>query len=177
MGTVSIRKEALYPCAGFAGLQCATTFALLITVLLLQPRLADAESGDQDATHFTDSSTERPPAVTAFPKYPSVARRDRIEGEAMVCFNIDKRGRVVRPSVRSSTHRIFEKPAMAAIRRSSFEPLEAGEKPAAAKTCRTYRFRLDPVNARNGKLQEPEEANDTATTDSATPESTGQALD
>jgi len=177
MGKVRIRKEALYPRAALAGLQFATASALLITVLLLQPRLAGAESGDEEVSHFTDSSSERPPAVTAFPKYPSVARRDRIEGEAMVCFNIDKRGRVVRPSVRSSTHRIFEKPAMAAIRRSSFEPLEAGEKPATAKTCRTYRFRLDPVNARAGEPQEREETNDTAVTDPATSESIGQALD
>jgi TonB family protein len=172
MRKVRIRKEVQYSGGRFAGRRHATALALLIPVLLLEPRLAEAESGEENVTHITDSSTERPPAVTAFPKYPSVARRDRIEGEATVCFNIDKRGRVVRPSVRSSTHRIFEKPAMAAIRRSSFEPLEAGEKPAAAKTCRTYRFRLDPVNARNGEPRGPEEANDPATS-----ESIGQALD
>jgi TonB family protein len=120
----------------------------------MQPPVAVAEPGEEqeNVTHFTDSSTDRPPAVTAFPKYPSVARRDRIEGEATVCFNIDARGRVVRPSVRTSTHRIFEKPAMAAIRRSSFVPLADGEKPAPEKTCRTYRFRLDPINAQNGEI-------------------------
>lgn len=154
MRKARIRKEALWRGARFAALPCARALALVAATtagLSLQPPMASAETGEENVSHFTDSSTERPPAVTAFPKYPSVARRDRIEGEAKVCFNIDKRGRVVRPSIRSSTHRIFEKPAMAAIRRSSFTPLEAGEKPAAAKNCRTYRFRLDPVNARNGE--------------------------
>src|SRR5690606_12248261 len=105
--------------------------------------------GQSDTNPFIDSPGERSPAVTAFPKYPSVARRDRIEGEATVCFTIDERGRIRRPSVRSSTHRIFERPAMRAIRSSSFEALAEGEKLSPAKTCRTYRFRLDPVPAGN----------------------------
>jgi TonB family protein len=113
--------------------------------LLLLPLLAVAED-EADTRNFTDSPGERVPAVTAFPKYPSIARRDRIEGEAVVCFHIDARGKVVRPSIRSSTHKIFEKPAMRAIRRSSFTPLADGEKTAVAKTCRTYRFRLDRIN-------------------------------
>lgn len=119
--------------------------AHLIAVLLLLPLTAFADDGAHTG-NFTDSPSERVPAVTAFPKYPSIARRDRIEGEAVVCFHIDARGKVVRPSIRSSTHKIFEKPAMRAIRRSSFAPLADGEKPAVAKTCRTYRFRLDRIN-------------------------------
>lgn len=122
--------------------------APLIAALLLLPEIAISDD-ETNTRHVTDSSSERLPAITAFPRYPSIARRDRIEGEALVCFNIDARGRVVRPSIRSSTHKIFEKPAMRAIRQSSFAPLADGEKPAVAKTCRTYRFRLDPVNAAN----------------------------
>jgi TonB family protein len=153
------------------------TLALTAAGLLLA-QVALAEGEEANVSHFTDSSSDRPPAVTAFPKYPSVALRDRIEGEAVVCFNIDARGRVVRPSIRSSTHRIFEKPAMSAIRRSSFAPLAAGEKPAAAKACRTYRFRLDPINAQNGEQQAPEDADSSTTSDPATTESVvGQALD
>ena len=150
--------------------------ALALATALLLPAIGLADDGGERARHFTDSSSDRPPAVTEFPKYPSVALRDRIEGEAMVCFNIDARGRVVRPSIRSSSHRIFEKPAMAAIRRSSFAPLAAGEKPAAAKTCRTYRFRLDPINAQNGEKHTPEDADNATTAGPATIESVGQAL-
>jgi TonB family protein len=137
----------------------------------LLPPIVLAQDEEEKVSHFTDSSSDRPPAVTAFPKYPSVARRDRIEGEAMVCFNIDARGRVLRPSIRSSTHRIFEKPAMTAIRRSSFTPLAVGEKPATAKTCRTYRFRLDPINAQTAEPPAPEEV------DSASAEPVGRTLD
>jgi len=118
----------------------------LVAALLLLPQLAPAED-EADTGQVTDSSSERVPAVTAFPKYPAIARRDRIEGEAVVCFHIDARGKIVRPSIRSSTHKVFRKPALRAIRRSSFAPLAEGEKPAVEKTCRTYRFRLDPVNA------------------------------
>lgn len=99
--------------------------------------------------HFIDSSTDRVPALTAFPKYPSVARRDRIEGEATVCFKIRANGKISRPSVRSSTHKIFARPAMRAIKKSSFEPIGPNQTLASAKTCRTYRFRLDPVVVNN----------------------------
>jgi TonB family protein len=133
-----------------------SALAPLFAAVLLLPRLAFAE--DADARRLFDSSSERSPAVTAFPKYPSIARRDRIEGETVVCFTIDARGRIIRPSVRSSTHRIFEKPAMKAIRDSSFAPLAEGEEPASAKTCRTYRFRLDPLNARtDSSVSDPEQ--------------------
>lgn len=96
-------------------------------------------------THFIDTNTDRIPALTAFPKYPSVARRDRIEGEATVCFMIRANGKISRPIVTESTHRIFAKPALRAIKKSNFEPLGPGQILATARTCRIYRFRLDPV--------------------------------
>ncbi len=100
-----------------------------------------------DEAQNPDTASERTPATTAFPSYPSIARRDRIEGEATVCFTIDERGRVLRPRVRSSTHKIFERPALRAIKRSSFMPLAEGEQPSPVKSCRTYRFRLEPLTA------------------------------
>lgn len=121
--------------------------AALLCGLGIAAPSAGVEPGE--GTHFTDSSRERIPLVTAFPKYPSIARRERIEGEATVCFRIDERGRVIRPSVRSSSNRIFNRAALRAIRSSSFEPLAPGQTLKRSKTCRTYRFRLDPVTARN----------------------------
>jgi TonB family protein len=98
-------------------------------------------------TFLKDTSTDRQPERTAFPKYPSIARRDRIEGEATVCFDINSRGEVKRASVKTYTHKIFKKPALRAIRKSSFEALLPGQTLARTKTCRTYRFRLDPILA------------------------------
>lgn len=109
-----------------------------------------AASGDsQGVTHFIDTATDRVPALTAFPKYPTIARRDRIEGEATVCFKIKANGRISRPVVTDSTHRIFAKPALRAIKKSTFEPLGPGQILDTARTCRTYRFRLDPILVNN----------------------------
>lgn len=109
--------------------------------------LARADPDETEVTHITDSSTDRTPAKTTFPIYPRVARRDRIEGDATVCFRIDLLGRIRNEHVRDATHRIFRRPALRAIRQSSFEPLADGERFSAALTCRTYRFRLTPVLA------------------------------
>jgi len=95
--------------------------------------------------HVEDSSSDRTPSVTAAPQYPELARRDRIEGEATVCYSIDKDGRIHRPAVRKSSDRMFAKPALRAIRQSSYEPLRPGQKLSLVKTCRTYRFLLTPV--------------------------------
>lgn len=120
-----------------------------ISALLLLSFAAFAVSADdvesQRVRLITDSSTDRQPASTEFPNYPSIARRDRIEGEATVCFNIDARGRVKNARVSEYSHKIFRRPALRAARKSSFEPLGPGQVLAKAKACRTYRFRLEPL--------------------------------
>lgn len=92
-----------------------------------------------------DSGAERVPLLTIVPVYPAMARRDRIEGEVQVCFEVTREGLPRRIAVRASTHRIFEKPARSAIRRSRWVPLAKGEPLPTIKTCRTFRFSLVPV--------------------------------
>lgn len=118
-------------------------------LLLMSPALLADEKKIMRTPHIFDSSTDRTPAVTAFPKYPRIARRDRIEGDTTVCFMIDARGRIRRARVEATTHAIFKRAALRAIRASSFAPLAPHELLASARTCRTYRFRLNalPMNA------------------------------
>ena len=105
----------------------------------------EAQNPGQSDVYFADSGRDRTPKITAFPKYPSIARRDRVEGEATVCFTVNAKGQVIRPGIRSSSHKVFERPALAAIRASTFEPLKPGESKSTLKTCRIYRFKLAPI--------------------------------
>lgn len=123
----------------------AARFPALIVALCLVPGWLPAQQSSSNVTHFIDTLTDRVPALTAFPKYPSVARRDRIEGEATVCFKIKANGKVSRPVVTEYSHKIFSRPSLRAIKKSNFEPLAPGQILATARTCRTYRFRLDPI--------------------------------
>ena len=116
-------------------------------ILLAGSVLASDDVSGMRKDFFKDSNSDRQPATTAFPKYPSIARRDRIEGEATVCFMIDSRGKVSRISVKDYSHKIFKTPAVRAMKNSSFEPLAPGQILATSKTCRTYRFRLEPIVA------------------------------
>ena len=119
--------------------------ATAVTIaLLLSAALAFAQESTSE-THFLDSNTDRVPLLTAFPSYPSIARRDRIQGQAIVCFMIKQDGRITRAKLKDATHRIFRKPALRAIKKSSFEELAPNQVLATAKTCRTYRFRLEPI--------------------------------
>jgi len=48
-------------------------------------------------------------------------------------------------AIRTSTNRIFERPSIKAIRESTYQRLPKDAKLSGIKTCRTFRFRLDPV--------------------------------
>ena len=109
--------------------------------------LLSAAAGEPAVTHVEDQGLERVPLNTVAPVYPAVARRERIEGDVQVCFKVDREGRPYRIAVRTSSNRVFEKPAIRAIRASRYQPLPADQPVPAIKTCRTFRFRLEPVPA------------------------------
>ncbi len=112
-------------------------------LLLLAGVLARAE--ETSIPRLIEEYSDRIPNVTVAPEYPRDARRDRIEGEVQVCYNIDNKGRPFRVAVRRSTHRIFERPSMRAVKASTYVPLKPDEKTSGIKSCRTFRFQLEPV--------------------------------
>ena len=111
---------------------------LLALGIAVMPVLAMAQSVEPII-----GAEERVPLNTVVPEYPPEARRDRIEGEVEVCFNVDRKGRPTRIAVRRSTHRVFEKSAIRAVRASRYTPLKRSEPVPAIKTCRTFRFSLE----------------------------------
>ena len=93
----------------------------------------------------TQDTGERVPLHTVVPRYPEAARRARVEGEVEVCFNVDRDGKTRRVAVRRSSNRVFEKPARRAVRDSTYKPLPDDVELSGIKTCRTFRFYLNPV--------------------------------
>lgn len=104
-----------------------------------------AAQNDAPPARFGVDTGERKPLNTVVPVYPEKARRERLEGDVEVCFNIDREGRTSRVRVRSSTDRVFERPAVLAARASTYLPLPPDRSLSGIKTCRTFRFRLLPV--------------------------------
>jgi TonB family protein len=119
------------------------TKASALTILLLAGASLSAE--ETSIIRLVDEEGDRVPSYTVVPVYPEDARRDRIEGEVQVCYDVDVKGRPYRVAVRQSTNRIFERPSMRAIKASLYVPLDPGEKTSGIKTCRTFRFQLQPL--------------------------------
>ena len=94
---------------------------------------------------FETAYSDRMPLHTVIPEYPEQARRERVEGEVQVCFEITREGRTRRVAVRKSTHRVFEKPARQAVKQSTYAPLPDDAELPVIKACRTFRFTLEPV--------------------------------
>lgn len=114
----------------------------LIGCALASPVVADG------AVEPVDTNYGRQPLNTVVPEYPAKARRERIEGEVQVCFDITREGFPRRIAVRRSTHRYFEKAARDAVRRSTWQSVPQGHDLPAIKACRTFRFALVPVSPR-----------------------------
>ena len=119
----------------------------LTPVCIALMMLAATAVGEEDSlfAEVIDVETERVPRYTVAPEYPRKARRDRVEGEVQVCFDVDRKGRTRRIAVRRSSNRVFEKPSIKAVRRSTFVPLQPEEPLQAIKSCRTFVFSLVPV--------------------------------
>ena len=118
-----------------------TRFGPLLALLLAAAGLAE----ETQVTHMTDESGERQPLHTVVPANPERARRERLEGDVQVCFTVDRDGRTSRVRVRTSSHRVFEKAAIAAVRESTYKPMPPEIRLSGIKTCRTFRFRLMPL--------------------------------
>jgi len=118
--------------------------AILVIALLFN---VAAANGDDEAENLSvaKDDVERTPLHTVMPDYPRIARRDRIEGVVQVCFEITRKGKTRRIAVRKSTHRLFEKPSIRAVRASTYVPLPRDATLSGIKSCRTFRFSLEPV--------------------------------
>ena len=114
-----------------------------VAILLLAG--ASAQADETSTSRLIDEDSDRVPKITVAPQYPENALRDRIEGEVQVCYQIDNKGRPYRVAVRQSTDRAFERPSMRAVKASTYVPLKPGEKTSGIKSCRTFRFQLEPV--------------------------------
>jgi TonB family protein len=127
----------------------------LISIALPLLALTASAQDNVDVTHLLDPAGERKPLQTVVPAYPKRALTDRVQGDVQVCFNIDREGRTSRVSVRESSDRVFEKSAVLAVRASSYVPLADTEILSNIKTCRIFRFRLDPV-----AIEDPDDPGD-----------------
>ena len=121
----------------------ATDWRLVAIVLLCTSLLAVAET--LPPVTVAQDTGERVPLHTVVPKYPEAARRARVEGDVEVCFNVNRAGKTRRVAVRRSSNRVFEKPAKRAVRDSTYKPLPDDVALSGIKTCRTFRFYLNPV--------------------------------
>lgn len=115
---------------------------LAIVACLVTSGLFAADDGE---LANDDVETERVPLYTVMPDYPKIARRDRIQGTVQVCFEITRDGRTRRIAVRKSSHRLFEKPALRAVRKSIYVPVADDVELSGIKSCRTFRFTLEPT--------------------------------
>ena len=121
-----------------------------MTLLSLLATSVLAAQGNVSAVDTRDgpdrADAERTPLQTVIPEYPRAAWLDQIEGDVLVCFSVTRGGRPYNIAVRRSDYKFFERPARDAVKASWFERVPEGEKVPPVKTCRTFQFRLEPLN-------------------------------
>jgi protein TonB len=71
------------------------------------------------------------PMFQGAPLYPAEMRGKKLEAVVTVIFVVDAAGKVTNPRVEKSTHTVFEKPALDAVKKWKFEPgVKAGQRVA-----------------------------------------------
>lgn len=72
---------------------------------------------------------QRPRPKSQQPPVHTAKTRKRAPGKVYIIFIVDENGRVVNPTVQSSTDPVFERPALAAVKKWTFEPGKRQGKP------------------------------------------------
>lgn len=84
---------------------------------------------------------QKPRAIfQASPTFPAEMRGKKVEGVVSVIFVVDASGKVENPRVEKSSHKSFETPAIAAVRKWKFEPGLRGGERVASKMRVSIRF-------------------------------------
>jgi len=117
---------------------------LLVALLATLPIAASPAEDTAAVTPITELGGDRKSLHTVVPVYPKRALRDRIQGDVEVCFDVDRDGRTSRIAVRRSSNKVFEKVARDAVKQSTYVAVSDDVTLSGIKTCRTFRFRLDP---------------------------------
>ncbi len=88
----------------------------------VQLKTVVSKNDDLDAVFSMADLDQKPRVIHQPGPTISKAARRKAPGSVYIIFVVDQRGRVVDPKVQKSTDRVFEKPALAAIRQWKFEP-------------------------------------------------------
>ena len=96
----------------------------------------------------------RDPVQTVIPEYPRQAWLEQLEGDVQVCFFVTRGGRPYNIAVRHSDHKFFERPAREAVEISWFESIPRSDKVPQVRSCRTFQFRLEPMEADEAAAKE-----------------------
>lgn len=84
---------------------------------------------------------QKPRAVfQASPVFPIEMRGKKLEGVVIVLFVVDTNGKVTQPRIEKSSHPVFEKPALAAVKQWKFEPAIKGGQRVPCKMRVPIRF-------------------------------------
>jgi protein TonB len=91
--------------------------------------ISSSKDDDVDAVFSMADLDQKPRVVYQSSPLMSRQLRRKVPGKVNIIFIVDEHGRVVEPRVRNSTDPVFEKPAMAAVKRWKFEPGKRSGKP------------------------------------------------
>jgi TonB family protein len=96
---------------------------------------------------YSESQVDRAVQVTraAIPRYPDALKSVNIQGEVMVRYIVDARGRVEPGSIEviSATHKLFADAVRTALLNSRFRPAEAGGQPVRQLVEQPFIFKLE----------------------------------
>ncbi len=97
---------------------------------------------DMDIFELKDLDNNPRRLVAIAPVYPFNLKRMGIEGDVKLVIIIDKNGKVIRATVKESTHKEFEDPSITALMQWKFEPGTRNGKPVKVRRIQPLNYKL-----------------------------------
>ncbi len=99
--------------------------------------------GMMDIFELKDLDNNPRRLVAISPVYPFQFKREGIEGWVKLIVIIDERGKVIKATVKESSHREFEKPSIEAVMQWKFEPGTKNGKAVKVRRTQPLSFKLN----------------------------------
>lgn len=103
-------------------------------------RPGSLEGSTEGALGMAEIDQRPRPVFQATPQYPAELRGRKVEGSVTVAFLVDAEGRVTNQRVEKSSNPAFDKPALDAVRKWTFEPAVRGGKRVSCKMRQSIKF-------------------------------------
>ncbi len=144
METTEITEGTANVLGALARLGTALALIAMMACAARAPGPAPVDAGTARAAEDDFEPFDTPPSIEwqIEPVYPEYAKRNHVEGSVVIRVTLSAKGKVEETRVIESSNRMFDAPALEAVRQFRFKPARKDGQPVRSRVVVPIQFRL-----------------------------------